>query len=354
MARTKQTARKSTGGKAPRKQLATKAARKSAPSTGGVKKPHRYRPGTVALREIRRYQKSTELLIRKLPFQRLVREIAQDFKTDLRFQSAAIGALQEASEAYLVGLFEDTNLCAIHAKRVTIMPKDIQLARPLLLKLAITGFARAFHAVGQLPVLFGDFRCAFLRCPRFHVYNPENLSTLERYVETQARENAYDLEANLAVLKLVTSQILLKALTNLPHTDFTLCKCMIDQPHQEERPIRQILYLGNLLETCHFQSFWASLEENRELIDGITGFEDSVRKFICHVVGITYQTIEHQLLAEMLGDPLDTQVKLWMNKYGWLEDDDGRIFIYNQEESIKPKNIVEKIDFDSETIYSSC
>uniref|UniRef100_A0A8D2P347 Core Histone H2A/H2B/H3 domain-containing protein n=1 Tax=Zosterops lateralis melanops TaxID=1220523 RepID=A0A8D2P347_ZOSLA len=86
-------------------------------------------PGTVALREIRRYQKSTELLIRKLPFQRLVREIAQDFKTDLRFQSAAIGALQEASEAYLVGLFEDTNLCAIHAKRVTIMPKDIQLAR---------------------------------------------------------------------------------------------------------------------------------------------------------------------------------------------------------------------------------
>ncbi|XP_031789169.1 histone H3.3-like, partial [Nasonia vitripennis] len=114
---------------APRKQLATKAARKSAPATGGVKKPHRYRPGTVALREIRRYQKSTELLIRKLPFQRLVREIAQDFKTDLRFQSSAVMALQEASEAYLVGLFEDTNLCAIHAKRVTIMPKDIQLAR---------------------------------------------------------------------------------------------------------------------------------------------------------------------------------------------------------------------------------
>ncbi|KAL0363789.1 UNVERIFIED_CONTAM: histone H3.2 [Sesamum calycinum] len=118
MARTKQTARKSTGGKAPRKQLATKAARKSAPAIGGVKKPHRFRPGTVALREIRKYQKSTELLIRKLPFQRLVREIAQDFKTDLRFQSSAVAALQEAAEAYLVGLFEDTNLCAIHAKRV--------------------------------------------------------------------------------------------------------------------------------------------------------------------------------------------------------------------------------------------
>lgn len=133
MARTKQTARKSTGGKFPRKTHAIKAKKQAGPSqssgSGGVKKPHRFRPGTVALREIRKFQKSTDLLIRKLPFQRLVREIAQDYKTDLRFQSAAIAALQEAAEAYLVGLFEDTNLCAIHAKRVTIMPKDIQLAR---------------------------------------------------------------------------------------------------------------------------------------------------------------------------------------------------------------------------------
>ena len=106
-----------------------RGAQKSTPSTGGVKKPHRYRPGTVALQEIRRYQKSTDLLIRRLPFQRLIREIAQDIKTDLQFQSSALMALQEAAEAYLVGLFEDTNLCAIHAKRVTIMPKDIQLAR---------------------------------------------------------------------------------------------------------------------------------------------------------------------------------------------------------------------------------
>ncbi|KAH9950966.1 histone 3 [Amylocystis lapponica] len=137
MARTKQTARKSTGGKAPRKQLATKAqedrhcGKFCFAATGGVKKPHRFRPGTVALREIRRYQKSTELLIRKLPFQRLVREIAQDFKTDLRFQSSAVMALQEAAEAYLVSLFEDTNLAAIHAKRVTIQPKDLALARRL-------------------------------------------------------------------------------------------------------------------------------------------------------------------------------------------------------------------------------
>lgn len=129
MARTKQTARKSTGGKAPRKALATKAARKSAPSSGGVKAPHRFRPGTVALREIRKYQKSTELLLRKLPFQRLVREVSQEFKADLRFQSHAVMALQEASEAYLTALFEDANECAIHAKRQTIQVKDIQLAR---------------------------------------------------------------------------------------------------------------------------------------------------------------------------------------------------------------------------------
>ena len=129
MVRVKQTARKSMGGKVPRKFLSSLAARKSSPATSGVKKPHRYRPGTVALRDIRRYQKSTQLLISKMHFQRLVREIAQNIRQNLRFQSSTIIALQEASEAYLVGLFEDTNLCAIHAKRVTIMPSDLILAR---------------------------------------------------------------------------------------------------------------------------------------------------------------------------------------------------------------------------------
>nr|KAJ0227045.1 hypothetical protein LSAT_V11C100003170 [Lactuca sativa] len=121
MNRTKQTTCKSIREKAPRKQPATKAVMKSTPATRGVKKPHR--PGTSAPREIRKYQKSTELLIRKLPFQRL------DFKTDMRFQSSVVAALQEALEAYLVGLFEDNNLCAIHAKRMTIMLKDMQSGR---------------------------------------------------------------------------------------------------------------------------------------------------------------------------------------------------------------------------------
>ncbi|NXV96957.1 EIF3K factor, partial [Calonectris borealis] len=307
------------------------------------------------------------------------------------------------------------------------------------------GTALPFPAAPRVMALFEQMRANVGKLLRgIDRYNPENLATLERYVETQAKENAYDLEANLAVLKLyqfnpaffqttVTAQILLKALTNLPHTDFTLCKCMIDQAHvsapppggafgeppstlrsspmerdvpfspvgplQEERPIRQILYLGELLETCHFQSFWQALDENMELLDGITGFEDSVRKcegalgglwgalggpaadvgspsaVICHVVGITYQHIDRWLLAEMLGDlsgkaggdrrvwgggsglraeappyyatPPEAQLKVWMSKYGWTEPEPGRIFICNQEESIKPKNIVEKIDFDS-------
>jgi histone H3 len=131
MARTKQTVRKSTGGKVPRKQLSNLLSRSQSSQnvSGSIKRNHRYRPGTVALREIRKYQKSTDLLIRRLPFQRLIREVAQEFKPELRFQSTALLALQEASEAYLTGLFEDTNLCAIHAKRITITPKDMQLAR---------------------------------------------------------------------------------------------------------------------------------------------------------------------------------------------------------------------------------
>uniref|UniRef100_A0A2K5YVG4 CSN8/PSMD8/EIF3K domain-containing protein n=1 Tax=Mandrillus leucophaeus TaxID=9568 RepID=A0A2K5YVG4_MANLE len=133
--------------------------------------------------------------------------------------------------------------------------------------------------------------------------NPEKLATLECYVEMQVKENAYDLEANPALLKLyqsnpaffqttITAQIQLKALTNLPHTKFMLCKCMIGQAHQEE---------------CLFQAFWQALDENMDLF----------------------------------------QLKVWMRKYTWSADESGQIFICSQEENIKPKNLVEKIDFDS-------
>ena len=137
MARTKQSARKSTGGKYPTSHLVSQSSKgsqsfkksQSLIATGGVKKPHRYRPGTVALRQIRKYQKSSDLLLPKLSFQRLVREITQGLRGDIRFQSQALLALQEAAEYFLVGLFEDTQALAIHAKRVAIKPEDMRLAQ---------------------------------------------------------------------------------------------------------------------------------------------------------------------------------------------------------------------------------
>ncbi|KAG2077334.1 histone-fold-containing protein [Suillus decipiens] len=135
------TARKSTGREKPA-PASVMSSKKRASNAGAEedqqRKKRRYRPGTLALREIRKYQRSTDLLLRRLPFSRVVREIAMDMMTDtnyergeagLRWQSSAIMALQEATEAFLVHLFEDANLCAIHAKRVTIMQRDIQLAR---------------------------------------------------------------------------------------------------------------------------------------------------------------------------------------------------------------------------------
>ena len=148
MARTKQTARKSTGGKAPRVQLNTKAARAAAPRSGGVatkatraaarasrggvaKKPHRYRPGTVAIREIRKYQNSADKLVPRAPQKRVVREIAQDYKSDLHFTADADDAYIETIEDFLVGMFDDVGACAIHAGRQTIMTKDFKLAKQI-------------------------------------------------------------------------------------------------------------------------------------------------------------------------------------------------------------------------------
>ena len=97
-------------------------------SMGRVRKPRRFRPGTVALREIKKYQKSTELLIRKIPFQRLVREVVHSlFKTQYRMTPQSLLALQEASEYFLVGMFGQVNDLAIHGKRLTIQKKDIQI-----------------------------------------------------------------------------------------------------------------------------------------------------------------------------------------------------------------------------------
>ena len=132
MARTKPVARKIVGKRVfPTKTVFIRKGNQMFRQDMVVKKPHRFRPGTVALREIRRYQKSTDLLIRKLPFRRLVAGVMAEHITALRIQTSAVMALQTAVEDYMVSLFEDANLCAIHAKRVTVFPRDIQLARRL-------------------------------------------------------------------------------------------------------------------------------------------------------------------------------------------------------------------------------
>ena len=125
------------GGKQPHKHMLHKLLKQNS-TTGGLKKPHRYRSGLLALCEIRRYQQSTESLIRRTPFNKLIKEISQEYRicpegpgtpsVQVRFQSTALAALQEADKNFLVGLFEDVNLLAVHAKRVTVMPRDIRLA----------------------------------------------------------------------------------------------------------------------------------------------------------------------------------------------------------------------------------
>ena len=126
MARTKNNQTKRFTPGAPAQKVPRHPPRKT---TAGASRPHRYRPGTRVLLEIRRLQRSTDLIIKRLPFERLVRDIASEFMSNPRFQRVTILALQEASEAYSVKLFEDTNLLAIHAKRITITPKDLRLAQ---------------------------------------------------------------------------------------------------------------------------------------------------------------------------------------------------------------------------------
>ena len=165
-------------GKTAAKKIGSKAkagSKKTAPAKGGIKKGEgarkvRFRPGTVALREIRRYQKSTKNLLPRAPFHRLVRSICSGIDGDLRFGSQALVALQEASEAYLVGVFEDTQLCAIHANRVTVMKKDMELAR------RIRGDANHDHR----DLIPKTGREVFLQLP--YSNNKEAMSALKKQV----------------------------------------------------------------------------------------------------------------------------------------------------------------------------
>jgi len=191
-------------------------------------------------------------------------------------------------------------------------------------------------------------------------YNQNNLPKFQRYVELQVSDNFYDLEANLAVLKLyqffphlyqpeIAYWILLKAITNLPHSDFVLCRCLLGPSQMEDLNIIRIAYLSNLLELCQFKKFWQEKAQDQTLLSQINGFDDSIRKFICHVVNISYQTIDRSVLKELLGNIPDAELRSWIAKNGWKEEP-GMVFITNQEDNIKTKNITEKITFDTVSV----
>lgn len=139
------------------------------------------------------------------------------------------------------------------------------------------------------------------------------MKTLENYVREQSKNNTYDLEANLAVLKSyqfnphllnleVTNLILLKALTNFPHTDFVLCKCLLLPQQMEDETISDIIILADILEKCDFELFWSKILSTPDLVVNVNGFFDSIRKYVCHVIGITFQTIAREYLIRLLGD----------------------------------------------------
>ncbi|EDV19650.1 uncharacterized protein TRIADDRAFT_61914 [Trichoplax adhaerens] len=184
-------------------------------------------------------------------------------------------------------------------------------------------------------------------------YNPENLTVLHAYVEQQAQEGTYDVEANLAVLKLyqfnpslfqsnIVSLILLKALTNLPSNDFSLCRCLMEEDEQ----ISRIFYLGELLETCNFITFWEELAQNKDLSSTVNGFEESIRDFICYVLNITYQTIEASLVAKLLGDVNETELNAIISAKNWQRVDNNKIFLSNQELNSNSKNMSFKFEID--------
>lgn len=196
-------------------------------------------------------------------------------------------------------------------------------------------------------------------------YNPENLSILEKHVDWQVQSGTYDLHANLAVLKLyqfnpsyfqkdTVCQILLKALANIPCPDFSLCTSLIDQSQQEEPSIGRLLLLHQLLETCKFTNFWKEVNATPELIEGVTGLEEAVRKFICHVVSVSHQNINIEDLRAILGDLSEDELQVWIQRCKWSKKDDDLISVANHEENVKTKNIVEKVNFEKvQTLMSS-
>lgn len=187
-------------------------------------------------------------------------------------------------------------------------------------------------------------------------YNPLHVEILTEYFEAQCKNNQYDLEANSALLKLfqfnphefkseIVEKILLKALTNLPHPDFILCQLLIDSSKLTSGNIQDIILMHQRLEMCQFKTFWTELKSQEELYSAIVGFKESIRNFVCHVIGITYQNIRTNLLKDLLGLHDDEEFKAWLKKKDWKLNDEY-VTVANQEDKIKTINITEKIELE--------
>eukprot|EP00052_Salpingoeca_macrocollata_P006860 m.56323 g.56323 ORF g.56323 m.56323 type:complete len:234 (-) comp15700_c0_seq1:27-728(-) len=208
-------------------------------------------------------------------------------------------------------------------------------------------------------------------------YNPKNLDLLVTYAKDTVEQGGYDIEAYLAILKLfqfnpskydedTTRTILLKALAAMPDNDFTLCLYLLTDAQQESIPIAQLVYLHKLLETCMFSEFWTFLNEHASLLDctvhvesedsdelvavplSLRSFPDAIRNYIAHVVTITYQELSQDLLASMLHLNV-SEVPAFAEARSWKVQDSGVVFVANQEDHVKSKNIVENIQLKSLT-----
>lgn len=189
-------------------------------------------------------------------------------------------------------------------------------------------------------------------------FNPNNMPLWEDYLDAQIEENRYDAPALLTFMKLyqlnpdkykpeIVAKILLKTLMALPKSDIVLAKCLIDQMKAdlENPPLSDVMELGDLLESCQFKKVWVMLTAKPQVIEGVTGFTEAVREFVCHVVNITYQSIKKDMLISLLGNLTDNELNEIIKKQGWELKPDGYVNTANPESKVKTKNIQEKVEF---------
>eukprot|EP00045_Choanoeca_perplexa_P011251 m.118464 g.118464 ORF g.118464 m.118464 type:complete len:240 (+) comp15564_c0_seq1:2901-3620(+) len=207
-------------------------------------------------------------------------------------------------------------------------------------------------------------------------YNPSNLEVFVDYVRLTIDENAYDLDAYLAVLKLyqfnptlfdleTTCAVLTKALMGMPDNDFFLCTCLLTPDKLDLHEVKRIVYMNQLLESCRFEEFWKYLEDHAEILkpklklgeedDGsaryesaeMAGFAENVRNYAAHVIQLTYQEASSETIKPMMGGIDDAALVAFAAEHEWQKLENDKWMVGNKEDVIRSKDIVEKIEFDA-------